>query len=605
MDSDSASSRALTIERNQLARAARLRWFHWLIVGLSLLLTVVAWYFCARQVEARSSEMFAAERDRVVALMAERMRKYEDALWSGVAAINASGGDVPHPYWNAFSSSLAIERKYPGMHGIGVIRYVLERDLDAFAEQMQLAQPDYAVMPAHSRPQKLPVAYIEPLVSNRAALGLDVAYEQNRFEAAMRAGASGVAQITAPILLVQDENQMPGFLLFAPYYSDGQRPGTQDERLANFQGLVYAPFVVNQLVDGALGMDHRLVGIRLSDSGALLYDENHAEHIGYDVGAAYQEQVRIPMFGREWTFDIRSTSAFAALTDNRQPAMILVGGLIINALLLALFVMLSRANRGALEYADRLSVALREKAGELARSNTDLENFAYVASHDLKTPIRGIADLTEFLDDDLASFPGWPEAYPEVARNTSRIRQQAERMTNLVDGILSYSRVGRTPEGVSELDLREFITNKRAALGIPAEQLMLAGDTTHLVTFKMRLEQVLDNLIENAFKYHHDRPKAVVELSCVRCEQHYRFSVSDNGPGIDPKFHDRIFEVFQTLQSRDRVEASGVGLSIVKKSVESLGGAVRVSSRPGHGTVFEVDWPFGLSSEANVKAMVS
>ena len=101
----------------------------------------------------------------------------------------------------------------------------------------------------------------------------------------------------------------------------------------------------------------------------------------------------------------------------------------------------------------------------------------------------------------------------------------------------------------------------------------------------------MQNLIGNAFKYHHDPEHALVPIRCRDDGDWFTFSVSDNGPGIDPKFHARIFEVFQTLQSRDKIESTGVGLSIVKKSVENLGGTVGVVSAPGEGTTFEFTWP--------------
>lgn len=603
MNAITSLNESLREERAELARSAHLRWFHWLILGLSLVLTLAAWRFSSNQVEVRTRAVFDQESAQVVDLVRERMQKYEDALWSGVAAINTLGGEIGYNDWKTFSSSLTIDRKYPGINGIGVIQWVPEGEMTEWQVGVRRTRPEFTVYPVHDRAEKLPIVYIEPVAMNREAVGLDIAHEQNRFDAAMNARLTGTAQITGPIVLVQDEGHTPGFLFYAPYY-EGQAPqGAGAPRLDAFRGLVYAPFVVNKLIAGTLDQSRRQVGIRLSDGESILYDENTEAEPGYDADPLYRKSLQVALYGRTWRFDIRSTLGFRTMNEDDTPTMILAGGIAIDLLLLTLFVALSRASRGTLDYADRLTAELRSKAGELARSNGELESFAYIASHDLKTPVRGIADLTEYVLEDLDDCDSRPDAIQDVRRNVGRIRQQTDRMISLIRGIMEYSSVGKVHEDVAELVLPDLVAELRSDLEVDDKQLVLEGDVETVSTFKTRLRQSLTNLVENAFKYHHDRDNARVVLRAELHADYYRFSVADNGPGIDPKFHQRIFEVFQTLQSRDKIEGSGVGLSIVKKSVETLGGEVRVSSKPGSGTVFEIDWPIGLQSRGNVKSM--
>lgn len=234
---------------------------------------------------------------------------------------------------------------------------------------------------------------------------------------------------------------------------------------------------------------------------------------------------------------------------------------------------------------------LQSKAAALMRSNADLESFAYVASHDLKTPLRGIADLAEYLEEDIQEHIAAPGNNPEIQKNLRRLRQQTERMDNLINGILSYSSVGSRPEPVEYIDVQAVLRVTALELDLDSHQLKIESPLPRFKSYKVRFEQVMNNLIGNAFKYNRDRERARVSVSCKSSGSFYEFSISDNGPGIDPRFHARIFEVFQTLQPKDEIESTGVGLSIVKRSVESLGGTICVSSVVGEGTTFSFTWP--------------
>lgn len=584
-------------EKRALSYGARLHWFHWLVVILSALLTIGAWYVSKSQLQEKNQLQFDREASQVAELVSERMRKYEDSLWAGVAAIQANSETTEHKTpqmnydeWHRFAQSLHIETRYPGINGIGVILNVGPGQLDNHIGGERRYRPDYAVHPQHSNPDVLPIVFIEPEAPNIKAVGLDMAHETGRYTAALNARDSGLAQITSPIVLVQDEGRTPGFLFYAPYYAGGIYDSIA-ERRQNFAGMVYAPFVVNKLLAGTLEKAKRHVGIRLTDNKQVLYDEHLASEVDFDPNPMFMVKNKVVAYGRTWTFDIWSTLSFRQATQSNQPTFILVGGILIDALLFTLFVMLTRANRRTLSFADRMTVALRDKADELTKTNAELESFAYVTSHDLKTPLRGIADLTAFLEEDLEPYFATPLCKPDVKYNIRRLHQQVERMDNLIRGILEYSGIGVKTEELQTLDVRSIIDSIRQDIGVDKHQIVISGDMPTLTTFPVRFEQVLMNLVANAFKYHHDSKNAVVRISCEKNKRFFEFSVADNGPGIEPRFHARIFEVFQTLQSKDQIESSGVGLSIVKKSVEGLGGSIGVSSEFGKGTTFTFDWP--------------
>jgi CHASE1-domain containing sensor protein len=187
------------MNKNSLERGGSLHWYHWLVVVLSIFLTVFAWYFSKKQVDEKSRIQFLRESDHVVELISERMKKYEDGLWGGVAAIQAKGGDISHQAWRIFAENLRIDTKYPGINGIGVIHYVPRGKLNSYLEKQRQDRPDYKVHPEHNGNELFPITHIEPVNINAKAVGLDMAHEVNRYTAAKKARDTGLAQITGPI----------------------------------------------------------------------------------------------------------------------------------------------------------------------------------------------------------------------------------------------------------------------------------------------------------------------------------------------------------------------------------------------------------------------
>jgi len=231
---------------------------------------------------------------------------------------------------------------------------------------------------------------------------------------------------------------------------------------------------------------------------------------------------------------------------------------------------------------------LEEKNQELERSNRELDKFAYVASHDLKSPLRAIDNLAQWIKEDAGAF--LPEPSQE---HLAKLQGRVRRMEKLLDDLLIYSRVGRLQYSPEMVDLNALLQNLIALLQpSPAFTITVAEPLPTLRTQRVPLEVVLRNLLDNAIK-HHDRADGLVHIAAFDQGDWIEFLIRDDGPGIDPQFHNRIFEVFQTLQPRDKVEGSGIGLAIVKKSIESQGGTITVESTPGAGATFRFTWRKG------------
>lgn len=230
---------------------------------------------------------------------------------------------------------------------------------------------------------------------------------------------------------------------------------------------------------------------------------------------------------------------------------------------------------------------------KLSASNRELDQFAYVASHDLKSPLRGISNLAQWIGDELPAGID-----PTLRGYLDLIRGRIHRMNALIDGILSYSRAGRVWNRLEEVETGALVTELVGMLSLGGDvRVEVSPDMPRLVTDPVALHQAFKSLVENALK-HARRPDVVVTIEVSGPHEAgedappmYRFTVSDNGPGIEPAMHERLWGLFQVLQPRDEVEGSGVGLSVLKKLVEVRGGQVGLESRPGEGARFWFTWP--------------
>jgi signal transduction histidine kinase len=236
-------------------------------------------------------------------------------------------------------------------------------------------------------------------------------------------------------------------------------------------------------------------------------------------------------------------------------------------------------------YAD-LEKRIEERTLELVRSNRELDQFAYIASHDLKAPLRAITNLAEWIQKDNAGLP------PASQEHLTKLRARVRRMEGLLDDLLTYSRVGRQRHQPEWVDTSALVRGLQHILLVPAGfRIEWQEPLPTLHTERVPLETVLRNLVGNAIK-HHNRPEAgVVQVAALENGEWVEFRVQDNGPGIAPQHHERIFQVFQSLKPRSEVEGSGMGLAIAKKAVESHGGWIQVESEAGQGATFRFTWP--------------
>jgi PAS domain S-box-containing protein len=237
--------------------------------------------------------------------------------------------------------------------------------------------------------------------------------------------------------------------------------------------------------------------------------------------------------------------------------------------------------------------ALEGKANELARANEELgrsncalDEFAYVASHDLRAPLRDVDNLAQWIAEDVG------DSLPEKSmRHFRMIQGRIRRMENLLEDLLQYSRAGRIFGEPEQVDVRPLLDGVIDLVGqTPGFVIDVQPRMPSVRTPKAPLEQIFRNLIGNALKHHH-RDSGTVRVSAVDFGAFVEFTVLDDGPGIPEELHERAFAMFQTLKPRDEVEGTGMGLALVKRLVEAHGGTVSIESAEGEGAAFRFTWP--------------
>ncbi len=229
---------------------------------------------------------------------------------------------------------------------------------------------------------------------------------------------------------------------------------------------------------------------------------------------------------------------------------------------------------------------LAQAAVLLDERNQELDQFVHIVSHDLKAPLRAISNLSEWIEEDLeGALP------PDSQQQMKLLRDRVHRMQAMIDGLLEYARAGRTEADIEPVAVAALLAEVIDSLDPPQPfRVEIVPDMPTLLTKRLLLSQVFANLISNGIK-HHNRPDGLIQISSQDKGNFYEFEVADDGPGIAPEHHDKIFMIFQAVNPQKSQDSSGIGLSIVKKIVETEEGTIRLTSEVGKGTAFYFTWP--------------
>jgi len=229
---------------------------------------------------------------------------------------------------------------------------------------------------------------------------------------------------------------------------------------------------------------------------------------------------------------------------------------------------------------------IEEKSAALQKSNNRLKEFAYIVSHDLKAPLRGVRNIASWIREDCGN-----SLNDEGITHLKLMEKQILKMENLIKAILEYSKTGASKLNSEWINLDEMIKDVIEMVEIDNRtRFQLKSEVIEIKGTRIVISQVLQNLLSNSIK-HNDKQLREVDIEVREDDGHFYFVVADNGPGIDPKDHQKIFDLFQTLRNSSDYESTGIGLPVAKKMIEEAGGELWLDSEPGHGSRFHFSVP--------------
>lgn len=539
----------------------------------------------------------------------ERVRTYSDALAGGRSFFLALSS-LTEKSWEKYVDSLDILQKYPGINGLGTITLVPKTKENSFLNKIQKEIPDFKIKEVPNSfvhegdGSKYIITYIIPLEKNKQAQGLNLASEINRKTAAEKARDSGYPAITDSIILVQDNQKRPGFLLYIPLYKSYQTPSTMEERKAQIQGWIYAPFITEKFFGGIPGLQNEYFDITLFHSHTIDPSKKSYTTINEFSNALKLNEINNPkqsydlvsnlnIGGSIFTIGWNKKGYFSEVYSESLLWVAVVGSLV--CLLIAIIVLsFENTGRKAQEIADRqteLLVIEKEKA--LSASKVKSEFLANM-SHEIRTPLNGIVGMINILKTSNLS--------DENTKIVEIISQSCEVLINLIDDVLNFSKLEANKVNIKleacniyniASDICILFSARAKEKNLILEVNMSEGDSSDwIISDPLRLKQILSNLVGNALKFtQKGKVKILIQSKpdlISKNKQFYRIEVKDTGIGITKEFQKTLFRSFSQVDasSTKQFGGTGLGLSISKGLIELLGGQIWVESTYGIGSSF-------------------
>ncbi|MDE1460726.1 CHASE domain-containing protein [Spartinivicinus poritis] len=596
-----------------------------LIILLSMLGgTLWGWYASRQQVMFNAAERFEFKVIEAEFAIRQRLYAYEQILLGGLGLFAASKLVERHE-WRSYVETLQINRHYPGIRGVGFAQVISPDQLEVHTQAIRAEGfPNYQVHPVGLRETYTAIVFLEPFDwRNQRAFGYDMFSESTRRAAMIRARDSGQPAVSGRVTLVQETNQgvQHGFLMYLPLYQPGSTPQTIAERQVALLGYVYAPFRMNDLIEGTLGHE-KLPNIRLQiyDNGQLtpdklMYDSVKAEQITSTTAPLFEVNRPFDFNGRRWLLHFSSLPVFEGNINNQESTLVLLSGTLLSLLFTAVFwflslnrqraIALAEANRGLhTEIAERtrLQASLVEAKEAAEKANQAKSEFLTNVSHELRTPLTLILAPLQQLTDHKHPVTDW-------AMQIRRIRRNALRLLNRVNDVLDFSKAeaGKFELRLEEVDLTKFIQT------LVQDALAAANDKGCTLTWQLdpaidhayidqrHFEKIVLNYVSNALKF--TPTGGYIQIKTKRLDDaRFEFSVSDSGIGIPKNQQSLLFQRFQQLDnsSTRHHSGTGIGLALVKQLAELMGGEVGVISDVGQGATFYVRLPLGNKQHAPI-----
>ncbi|HEY2084085.1 MAG TPA: CHASE domain-containing protein [Verrucomicrobiae bacterium] len=615
------------------------RFFPWIVLSAGLALTLLAAYYASRTIQLRSRAQFETAVLRARATVRSRFEVYQ-ALLHGTAGFITIENELTRDRFKTYVERLRVLENYPGVQAIGFAPRVPAPDKEHLSASMsEQGEKHFHIWPETADVDYYPVIYVEPEnAGNESMTGYDMFTQPIRRGAMERARDTGDTAASGKVALLEDPSKQSGFLIYCPVYKGGTVPETVAERQARLQGFAFGVFRAGDLFasilqNESIGTELEIFDGTNTDSANLLCRSAKNAAGAMPFRKTFGEITALDVSGRTWTARFH---AQPELEGTWIVLSVLLGGAVLSFVMFYLTRAEGRARRAAEQAAARLKlseIALREseerlrryatelehrvaeRTANLAQSIQSLEGVLYHVAHDLRAPLRGMASFTNILLDEYGSR--LDERGRDYAR---RISNAAQRMDRLVQDLLAYGRLAHTAMPVSKVSLEAEV---HAALDRFSEEIEARGALVDLCpplppvkANAAILNQILSNLLSNALKFvrPETRPhvRIYAEETTSRIEsaeeksngvpvldarlsaldgKFVRLWVEDNGIGIPPEYHERIFRMFERLHGANVYPGTGIGLAIVRKAAERMSGRVGVESAGGTGSRFWLELP--------------
>ncbi|MGB5467074.1 MAG: CHASE domain-containing protein [Sedimenticolaceae bacterium] len=618
-------------------------WAYVPVVLLALLGASITIFLFAQSVDRVKSEVEIkfreASHDRV--LVVHREIAAALAITQDIASLFAASKAVSRRDFRRFVGPSL--QRFPGIRALVWAPVVSAAERAGFVTRARGSYPPFQIrefkpggkgVESGDRRYHYPVLYVQPFASNKATLGADLASDPMISKLLQQAEFAQTPQVSSAISLDGADAAEKSFVVAIAVSSEDESAedghGPPAARGGPIRGFALGAFGIRDIVEQGLsntrpgGIDLHFYRDDTDGVAPLLY--THLSRLRVSSGRSTSEEdtdltfsEHITVGGEQWR--VVCNPAPGRFEINLFTSwIILAGGMAFTALLTVyLATIVGRTRRVRLEVEDRTAqlreavAALNREVGERKSAEQQLQNlnerleqhiasrtaeaerraqyleqFAYVASHDLKAPLRAVSNLAQWIEEDLDK-----KLNDSSREQLSLLRDRVRRMHDLIEGLLEYSRVGRTGAQEEMVDTRELIEETIDSLLPPKGfKIRIRGDMPTLRADRLQLGQVFANLLSNSLK-HHGGEKGKIRVAVENLGELHEFSVCDDGAGIAPEYHDKVFLMFQTLGSSDMGGSTGIGLALVKKIVEEHGGRIRLESAVGEGTCVFFTWPKG------------
>jgi signal transduction histidine kinase len=543
----------------------------WIGLGLSVAVTILATILVYNIAAKISEERFEAEVHETTSAIESRLKAYEQVL-SGAKGLFVASDTVTREEWKKFVETQGAKEKFPGIQGVGYSKLIGGKEnLTVHIEEMRKEGfPDYTVRPEGEREEYHSIIYLEPLNErNKRAFGYDMSSEPTRLTAMTLSRDTGTTTLSGKVRLVQEteSNVQAGFLMYVPVYEKGKPTGTSEERHAAFVGFVYAPFRMNDFMDGVLGITSQDITFVICDTNSdpqnIMYDYTAVKGIKSDeVDASFSKTTTIDTYHRQWLLKFTSLESIHSDLEIIVPALVFFIGMAFSGLLFFILRTYTRV------------IALTRQASK----DEKLAAIGEIASrlaHDLRNPMTTIKTSSELLQNNLQSAQNDKET-----KYLNAISLAIERMMHQIDNVMDFVRskplhlsnnfiLGIISESIKTTPIPENIT-----VTLPENDMQIECDSKQLVV-------VFSNLITNSIQA---MDGGTITFNVITKGDKVIIEMSDSGPGIKQENLKKIFEPLFTTKPT----GTGLGLVSCKNIVEQHHGKISAKNNP---TTFTIELP--------------